>query len=186
MISIADCQACADELGLDPKIIQTVARVEGTGDTNQFLYEPHIFSRLTNHIYDAEYPELSYPEWDRSKYPPTKLTRQIQFERVVRLDAMRAYESTSWGIFQIMGFNHKICKYKSALEMAIDLKSGYQPNIVAFGRMIRNMGLIDTLRNHEWAKFARSYNGPGYKLNHYDTKLAAEWDSLNHRVDSNG
>jgi len=187
MINLSDCISCGDELGIDPKIIQAVARVEsGSGDLNAFLFEPHIFSKLTNHIYDESNPELSYPQWDRSKYPPTKLARQIQFDRAALLNSSNAYASASWGLFQIMGFNYKICKYTSAVSMATNLRSAIEPNVKAFCHMVSNMGLVDILQNHEWAKFARVYNGPGYKLNHYDTKLAAEWDSLNHRVDSNG
>jgi hypothetical protein len=33
--------------------------------------------------------------------------------------------------------------------------------------------LADPLRRHDWAAFARRYNGPGYTANSYDTKLAA-------------
>lgn len=172
IVNLGDCKLCADELGLDPRIIQAVASVESNGDVNAFLFEPHVFSRITNRRYDISHPDISYPVWDRTKYPKSKVLRQRQFESAIHLEPLKAYEAASWGIFQIMGFNYKTLKYGSALAMATDLKSSIEANVIAFGRMIRHMGLIDTLRNHEWDKFARVYNGPGYKLNNYHLKIA--------------
>lgn len=31
--------------------------------------------------------------------------------------------------------------------------------------------LVDELQRHDWAGFARGYNGAGYKRNNYDEKL---------------
>lgn len=38
---------------------------------------------------------------------------------------------------------------------------------------VRAVGIDDELRSHNWAEFGRRYNGPEYKKNEYDTKLAA-------------
>lgn len=39
-------------------------------------------------------------------------------------------------------------------------------------RFIARAGLADALRARDWPAFARGYNGPGYRRNAYDTKLA--------------
>ncbi len=45
-------------------------------------------------------------------------------------------------------------------------------------KFIEKSNLDDALRAKDWAKFARGYNGPGYKKNSCDTKMAkadARW-----------
>lgn len=178
MIKLTDCISVADELGLDPKVILAVANVESRGDLNAFLYEPHVFSRLTMHRFDEGYPEISYPVWDRNRYPKTKLARQIQFDKACQIEPLKAFESASWGLFQIMGFNYMYCGYVSALVMSTDLRAGIPQNVTALGKIIRTMRLVETLKAKEWDKFARVYNGPGYKLNHYHLKLANAFEDL--------
>ena len=37
-------------------------------------------------------------------------------------------------------------------------------------------GLISKLQRHDWAGFARGYNGSAYAKNQYDTKLAVAYN----------
>lgn len=178
MIRLVDCQEVAKLLGVSPEIILAVARVESGSDINQFLFEPHVFSRLTGHHYDSTHPHVSYPIWDRKKYPTTKLGRQLQFENAIMLDALKAYESASWGLFQIMGFNYEVLGYSSALSMATDLKASTVANMRAFGDIIKYMNLVKILQNKKWDKFARVYNGPGFKSNNYDIKIEAAYAGI--------
>jgi hypothetical protein len=43
---------------------------------------------------------------------------------------------------------------------------------MAFCGFIKSNKLDTHLRKHDWARFARGYNGPGYAENKYDEKLA--------------
>ncbi|HAF23464.1 MAG TPA: hypothetical protein DCK93_11245, partial [Blastocatellia bacterium] len=45
----------------------------------------------------------------------------------------------------------------------------------SFVRFVDVNGLAKYLRTKNWAAFARGYNGPKYKINPYDTKLAAAY-----------
>ena len=45
------------------------------------------------------------------------------------------------------------------------------------GEIERN-GLIRPLRAHDWAAFARGYNGPAYQMNSYDSRLAAAYNKF--------
>ena len=177
-INRESCVACADSLGIAPELIQAVARVESNGNISAFLFEPHIFSRLTNHKYDETRPDISYPKWDKTKYHKRKEDRLAQFGAAVFLEPLKAYESASWGIFQIMGFHYRLLGYSSALAMVDDLQKSVAANIDAFGKIVRDMGLIDTLRNKDWEKFAKRYNGPGYKLNNYHIKMQNEYERI--------
>ena len=40
---------------------------------------------------------------------------------------------------------------------------------------ISSMHLDRALRNHKWAVLAAGYNGANFKINQYDTKLAAAY-----------
>lgn len=177
-ITLGHCQACADTLGIRPELVQTVASVESQGDASAFLFEPHVFSRLTNHKYDETRPDLSWPKWDKSRYLKHKEDRLIQFGKAVFLEPLKAYESASWGLFQIMGFHYKVCGYGSALAMSQELQSNVEANVAAFGFIIRDMHLVDTLKAMEWEKFAKIYNGPGYKLNNYHIKMQNAYDRI--------
>lgn len=168
----------AELLDIAPELILTVARVESANDILGFLFEPHVFSKLTNHQYDETVPDISYSKWDKTKYPKTKEARLRQFSRAVNVEPLKAYESASWGLFQIMGFHYKLLGYSSSIAMAQDLQESIEANINAFGKIIRDMNLVDTLRAKEWEKFARIYNGPGYKLNNYHIKLQNEYDRI--------
>ncbi len=71
-----------------------------------------------------------------------------------------------------MGFNFPLCGFTSIDEYykAMQVHEGAQ--LKAFCKYIINISLDDELRNHYWAEFAKRYNGPDYKKNRYDIKLA--------------
>jgi peptidoglycan hydrolase-like protein with peptidoglycan-binding domain len=43
------------------------------------------------------------------------------------------------------------------------------------GNFLTSTGLAASLQIHNWAAFARGYNGPNYAINRYDIKLNAEY-----------
>ena len=45
-------------------------------------------------------------------------------------------------------------------------------HLTAFCHFISASNLGGALRNHNWAAFAKGYNGEDFKINQYDTKLA--------------
>ena len=52
-------------------------------------------------------------------------------------------------------------------------------HLMAFVNYVIQMSLVDELINKKWADFARKYNGPEYKKNNYDIKLAAAYKKYN-------
>jgi hypothetical protein len=50
--------------------------------------------------------------------------------------------------------------------------------IEAMARFIVANRLDGALRKHDWARFARGYNGSKYRINNYDTRLAAEHEKV--------
>ena len=176
-LSDQDVQNAATKLGATPAHVRTVRDVEaaGAGYLNglpKILFEGHIFSRLTRGRFDRTNPSISYPNWDRSKYPASQQGRYNQLLQAIGLDVDAAFSAASYGAFQILGSNYKVCGFASPFEfvMAQCQSEGMQLN--SFINFVIGNHLDAALRNGQWAVFARGYNGTAYRSNGYDTKLA--------------
>ena len=178
----SDYQEAARDLGIETAVLRAVTAVESRGrgfidggDLPVILFEGHHFHRQTNGRYDKEYPNISYPRWDRSRYKGGR----GEYDRL-RL-AIKVHESrpepalmaTSWGMFQIMGFNHSQAGFGSVVDFVNAMAESERAQLQAFVAFIRAAGLADELRKQNWAAFAKAYNGAGYRANSYDAKLAA-------------
>jgi hypothetical protein len=174
-----DYEAAAKRLGCDVAAIRAVSDVE-SGPSGAFyepgeptfLFEPHIFSKYTQRKYDRTHPALSYPSWRPGGYPKTVAQRKAQRDAAAALDRDAAWKATSWGRFQICGFNHDACGFPTVEAFVQAHEQSEQAQLDAFVTFLKRQGLDAPLRRHEWALFARKYNGPGYARNKYDTKLA--------------
>ena len=71
-----------------------------------------------------------------------------------------------------MGFNFPLCGFKTVKEFWAALGRSEAEQLNAFCCYVTHVNLDDALREHRWEEFARRYNGPEYKKNQYDTKLA--------------
>ncbi|MGE0046158.1 MAG: N-acetylmuramidase family protein [Hyphomonadaceae bacterium] len=166
-LTAADYQASAARLGCEAAAVQAVVQVEsgsaayGSDGKPIILYEPHIFSRLTNHRYDATNPNISYPSWDRTRYPRDQAGRYAQLREAYALDPENAIASASWGLFQIMGMNYRVCGYASATAFVADYSKSLVKQLQAFEAFCRSNNIVDELQRKDWEGFARVYNGPG-------------------------
>ncbi|MFC6489540.1 N-acetylmuramidase domain-containing protein, partial [Nitratireductor sp. GCM10026969] len=97
-------------------------------------------------------------------------------ERAARIDRQAAYESTSWGVGQVMGAHWSWLGYESAEALVEEARSGPRGQLALMLRYIEKEDLTGALRRREWSAFARGYNGPNYAKNNYHLRL-----SLAHR-----
>jgi peptidoglycan hydrolase-like protein with peptidoglycan-binding domain len=181
-----DISNAAEKLGVSSAHVRAVVEVEAkdSGFIGRYendprlpkiLFEAHIFSRHTNGKFNHSHPHISSQKWDRSLY----LGGVREYDRLreaATLDFQAAYSSASWGLFQIMGFNHEAAGYSTLLDFigAQHISEGMQ--LDAGVNFIRDKKLHLALKKEDWAKFARTYNGPGYKENSYDEKLARAYE----------
>lgn len=93
------------------------------------------------------------------------------YDAAYKINPIEAMMSTSWGAFQVMGFNFKEAGYNSVQTMVAAYGQNEQNQISSFVTLILAWGLDDELRGLKWAAFAYRYNGPGYKANNYDGKM---------------
>ena len=98
--------------------------------------------------------------------------------KAVLIDRDCALQSASWGLFQIMGFNYKILGYANIQAFVNDACKSEATQLNMFVKFLKaNPSMLSALRSRDWENFAKLYNGPRYKDNHYDTKLKTAYDS---------
>jgi hypothetical protein len=157
--------------------IKAVAAVEAAGagffqGRPKILPEPHRFSKLTKRRFDQSNPTISYPRWGTRPYPKTQEGRYRVLLDMIRLDVEAGFAACSYGKFQILGENHAACGYPNSYTFAFAQAYDEPTQLKAFEEFIKSQGLLTYLQNGIWTKFARGYNGPAYRENRYDVKLA--------------
>ena len=182
-----DFERAAKALECDEAAVRAVTQIESSGEgflddgRPRILYEGHIFSRLTKRRFDASNPTISHRSWTRSHYARganSEIRARGEWARMARaisLDREAALQAASWGMFQIMGFNYELCGFDSVQRFVNAMYSGAGEHLDAFVMFVAARGLDDALRERDWRRFARGYNGPAYAANDYDVRLAAAY-----------
>jgi hypothetical protein len=185
LLSQTDIESAAEQLGVDIATVHAVKAVESRGrgflDDGRpvILFERHImrrrlakngFNRGEIHALCTRYPGLV------SKTPGGYrglAAEHFRLNNARKIDDASALESCSWGLFQIMGYHWERLGFESAQAFvnAMTLNEGNQ--LYAFvGFVQSDPDMLAALQAKDWAGFARRYNGPGYRKNQYDTRLA--------------
>jgi hypothetical protein len=76
---------------------------------------------------------------------------------------------------QVMEFNHALEGFKSAAKMAQAMARDEYAQLVAMAEFLNANGLATLLQKKDWTGFAKRYNGPSCWRNHYDVKLAEQY-----------
>lgn len=162
-------------LNCEVACIKSVSEVESRGDgflqngEPTILFERHIFSKRTGRKFDAQYPNISNKK--AGGYGKTS-EQHGRLQQAATLDRNAALMSASWGKFQIMGFNFTYAGFNKLQDFITAMYKGEREQLMAFVNYIIATQLDDELRSKNWGEFARRYNGPDYKKNEYDIKLA--------------
>lgn len=185
-LTAADFAAAADLLQVNVATIRAVAEIESAGagfladGRPSILYEAHIFGRLTQHRHnnarDTRGVALSARSWNRTLYGRAGVHQHdVRLSGAAALDWEAAHQACSWGLFQILGTNHRIVGHPRIRDFVQAMNQGARPHLDAFVQFIRANKLDGALRRRDWAGFARGYNGPAFAQNSYDRKLAAAY-----------
>jgi len=169
--------AVASSLGVHAPEIWTVLAVETLGygylpdRRPQILYERHIFHRLTRGQYDDG--NISDPL--RGGYGARGAHQYERLAMAVAKHRAAALQSASWGIGQIMGANYSLAGFQNVEEMVTAMSESEDKQLAAFSNFLAASKLRSSLQAHDWATFARGYNGPDYAINRYDVRLNGEF-----------
>jgi len=163
-------------LGIGLPEIWAVLSVETSGagfladKRPKILFERHVFHKQTDGRFDQTEPNLSNPA--AGGYGAGGANQYARLERAIALDRQAALNSASWGIAQVMGFNATSVGFAGAEEMIARFEASEDVQLGAMATFIKAKGIDADLRAHDWAGFARVYNGPSFARNEYDKKLA--------------
>jgi N-acetylmuramidase len=184
----ADYVRFAEILGIDAATIRAVMEVEtGTGSgflpdgRMKILLERRIFSHLTGGRYDGAHPDVSSPS--PGGYGAAGGAQYDRLAEAFALDPDAALQATSWGRLQIMGMQYNSLGYDNVGEFVRFMSQSEANQLEAgFIGFIRTWGLDKPLQTHDWAGFARRYNGPNYAANGYDKRLSAAYQRISAEI----
>lgn len=184
-----DYRAAAAANGIEYALLRAIVEVESTGggtlpDGNpKTLFERHVFYREVREIkgkevadkFFAANPNICNPasgDYGSVNSQWSRLQKAIALAEgdVGIIDA--AYKSASWGVGQVMGFNHKVAGYATIGAFVADMMKGerYQLNaMVKF--FVDNPKLVKAAKELDYATIAKFYNGSDYQRNQYDVKI---------------
>ncbi len=201
VLSEANFVAAAATLKVEVAAIRAVATVESGGrhgfaaDGRPIVrYELHQFHEKTGgHYgrsdgpYNLTHPHLSQPTLEKGNpYHNGKQSNEwsMIFGAMILRDAKRirrfteAWKSTSWGMFQVMGFNHTVVGWTDITSFVTSMMQSEDQQMKAFIGYCRANHLISYIQNHNWTDFAMGYNGSKkdakgvrHVVGQYDVKL---------------
>ena len=181
----------ARENGIHPAALLAVKLIESGAKSGfldsgkpQILFEGHVFYKylkanvksLDMNKLCAQYPNIVYPKWDRSKYFGGE-KEWTRLEQARKINLKYANYAASWGMFQVMGFNYKTCGCKSIDEFVEKMCTSQEQQLLLTLNFLKNSNLIVPLQKRQWATFAKGYNGPGFAQNKYHIKLQAAYNN---------
>jgi hypothetical protein len=182
-----DYKEAAAKIGCSVAAIKAVQSVE-TGGRAAFnsdgkptiLFEGHIFWQqlkkqgINPEKYVTGNSDILYKSWTK-KYYKSGSAEYDRLNRAIKINETAALSSASWGMFQIMGFNYATCGCSSVNDYVNKTCSSAKNQLNMFVTFLVSNKWHTYLKNLDWAGFANKYNGPSYKENAYDTKLAAAY-----------
>lgn len=168
----------AKKLNCEVEAIKAVCEVEAPGGGFQsdgkprILYEPFQFGELTKHKHDNTsiiIDDILYPlslnrrviPWSvkNAKYGPSHIQHR-KLEAACKYNVDAAMMCCSWGKFQILGSNYKLCGFNSVIDFCAAMYRGEDEHLNTFVNFILANKLDDELRYKQWEQFAFQYNGP--------------------------
>ena len=192
----AKIRALAARLGIEPAVIYAFRAIEsGNLPPNVLRFEPHVFIRNRSDLTD----QIPYTRGDSPggcpesrngacvgfvSYTSTE-TGQGAFDHAFSLDPAIAIKSSSFGLFQIVGFNFPstaspaIANYQTDPQAFLDYMN---KDPVAFSFEIvevwflANAHAIHAAKTHDWLTLAMIYNGHKAAAQDYQLKLEAAYN----------
>lgn len=185
LLSPDDLYHAAHLLGVPAATVATVAHVENHGAGFDAYGQPTLlFDRLqfyrrllasgmhkttvANHV--AHSPTLVHPRHDEHCH---ELTEYERFTLASEIDKNCAIEAGRWGMFRIMGLHWARLGYVDPLDFMLAMHQSEGSQLDAFCKFIlTDRALLRAVQLCDWVTFAHQYNGPSFRTDLYDVKLA--------------
>ena len=183
----SDIEKAAARLNIPVPAIMAFNEVESRGqgfideDKPAILFERHIMRRRLIRVggFDTEKLQDQMPDIVNRR-PGGYMGGVREFQRLNMAKSLHvdsAIESTSWGLFQILGLHWERLGYQSATDFEAKMRESEDRHLEALVSFIlTDSRLLKAIRSQDWSRVARIYNGPNYSKNSYDVKLQAAFD----------
>lgn len=187
-----DYLRAAEETGTDVPSIKAIVEIEA-GKTHMGItpsgvpvvnFDVAMFRRRAAKAgIDLKKVQRNHPEvfapLDVIRHGSISDAQYARYLAACEIDSGLAAECTFWGMFQIGGFNWAKCGAESVSDFVRLMSRSEADQLALFVNFLRNGKMLDSIRNHRWAAFARQYNGPRYKSRGYHTRLASAYNKYN-------
>ena len=190
-LTLNDYKKAALEIGCEVEVIQAFAKVESRSSgfnrdgSPKILFEAHVFYReikklgLRPEDYQLGNQDIIQRYWSNgSKYYKGGIEEYKRLDKAFMLFPEAALKSASYGMFQIMGFNHELAGYKDVINFVLAMDYDANKHLEAFVNFIKSRGIDKHLRSKNWRKMAYFYNGASYEEHGYHTKIENEYKRL--------
>lgn len=183
-----DFREVAEALGVEVAAIKAVVDIEA-GRAHEGFYQPgKPIINFDLSMYQKFAPKHGVSLAAARKQAPVIFNRpntarygSYQAAQYARLEAARAINNSSalescfWGMFQIGGFNYKLCGCETVEEFVERMSRSERDQLELFAALIRKCGMLEPLQKKQWLAFALKYNGPRAKARGYHTRMAAAY-----------
>lgn len=176
----SDFKLVAEELDVEVAAIKAVVEIEA-GKAMKGFWAPGIpvinFDRT---MYNKYKNKVEFTTGAKGEKVPEGLTGYALKEWTELINARKtnaqgANMGTFWGMFQIGGFNYKLCGCGNVDEFVKRMAYSELEQLQLFAIFITNTGMVESLKKKDWRTFARKYNGPSYAKRGYHTKMATAY-----------
>lgn len=176
MISDQAFKDTARKLGVEEATIRAVAKIEG-GSKAFYTDTNFPIVRMENHIIKryCDNNKLQCPDFGKNQ---TGINEWYRFKKAYDWNKKAAIYSTSFGMFQIMGFNYAYVGWPSLESFYASMSESADEQLKAFVNFVIKKKLVTALKNHDWKAFAKGYNGATYYVLQYDVKLKNAYDAM--------
>lgn len=187
----ATIKSYASTYEIDKNVLGGFILVEssGSGFSNgkvTIRLENHHFLKGTAAQYKGTYFDYGSPTYkghvyrkkasdDWIKCHQNQTQENTAFSFAISLNSTKAYEATSMGLAQIMGFNYKRCGYTSAKKMYDGFAASEKAQLEGFIKFIvSDSNLLKACQDKDYRTMASLYNGSG-NVDTYAPKIEAAY-----------
>jgi hypothetical protein len=185
-LTSADIVEAATGLGVERCTIVAIVEAESGGvgfnadGSIKIQFEGHVFyrelkkRRIDPSGYQAGNEDIIYPAFTM-RYVLGQKAEYRQLHKALAIHEEAALLSTSWGLFQIMGFNHAHCGYDNVHDFVQAQKESEAKQLASFCAYIKSTKYLRYLAVKDWSGFAERYNGPA-NVAVYSQKIKKAFD----------
>ncbi len=174
---------------IEPSVLRAIVDIESSG--TGFYDEKSAFNGKCKVRFEPDYFEKfasSRPYFLPASITTiaakaqSKFTGRLAYEQAILQSPAAAIKATSFGLGQIMGFNHERVGYKSLLEFSQHMEESEYRQLTAFVKFLTsNKQLLQAVQMKDFKTIALLYNGKNYASRQYDQKLELAYKALTRR-----